>query len=336
MQFHFRDDGISPEAIEQLSNDELYYEDHDSERTITVIHENTDMPGELAFDIIKSKTDNSETVNECNTEVGESKERPDQKSCISEFFLNLLHDDSAKNMLTYVDMPRVIVTIEKLKELKGKTCREMENDKICGSVMTYNSSEKGAVSILSWSCPRGHTGIWRSSEVLKVAKNNNVYINDILTPAAVVLSGNNYYKFANFCQAMNLQIPSGQSYLNSQKHFITPTVAEFWDQMTSETRKFLAEQDVCLLGDGRSDSPGHSAKYCTYVMMDSKTEVVVDMQIVDKRETKGVSTNMEVFAAEKLLVHLKDKMHIAELVTDASTTVAKRVDELKGRHHNNM
>lgn len=290
----FRDDGISAEAIEGLSNGELYDEDHDSERTITVIHEDTDMPGELAFDIVTSNTDNSETVNHCNTEVDEIKETPDQKSCINERFLNLLHDDSAKNMLTYANMPRVIVTIEKLKELKGETCREMQNDKICGSVITYSSNEKGSVSILSWSCARGHSGIWRSSEVLKVTKNNNVYVNDILIPAAVVLSGNHYYKFSNLCQAMNLQIPSGQSYLNSQKHFIMPTVIELWDQMTSETRKFLAEQDVCLLGDGRSDSPGHSAKYCTYIMMDSDTEVVVDMQIVVKRETKGISTNMEV------------------------------------------
>ena len=297
-----------------------------------MIHENSDRPGELAFDIISSETDNSETIHDCYAEDDKSKERPDQKSCISELFLDLLRDDSAKNMLTYVNMPRVIVTIEKLKELKGKTCREMQNDKICGSILTYTSSERGAISILSWPCPRGHAGIWRSSEVLKVTNNNNVYVNDILIPAAVVLSGNNYYKLANFCQAMNLQIPSGQSYLNSQKHFITPTVAEFWDRMTSETRSFLAEQDVCLLRDGRSDSPGHSAKYCTYIMMDSRTEVVVDMQIVDKRETKGVSTNMEVFAAEKLLVRLKDKMHKTEFVTDASTTVAKRVDELKGRH----
>ncbi len=301
-----------------------------------MIHENTDIPGELAFDFITSKTDNSETVNDCSSEVDEIKETPDQKSCISELLLNLLHDDSVKNLLAYVNMPRVIVTIEKLKELKGETCREMENDKVCGSIMTYNSNEKGSVFILSWSCPRGHAGIWRSSEVLKVTKNNNVYVNDILIPAAVVLSGSQYYKFSNFCQAMNLQIPSGQSYLNYQKHFIAPTVAEFWDQITSETRKFLAEQDVCLLGDGRSDSPGHSAKYCTYIMMDSKTEVVVDMQIVDKRETKGVSTNMEVFAAEKLLVRLKDKMLIAELVTDASTTVAKRVDELKGRYQSKI
>ena len=160
--FLFRDDGISAEAIEELSNGELDNEDHDSERTITMIHENTDIPDELAFDFIKSKTDNSETVNDCSSEVDEIKETPDQKSCISELLLNLLHDDSVKNLLAYVNMPRVIVTIEKLKELKGETCREMENDKVCGSIMTYNSNEKGSVFILSWSCPRGHAGIWRS------------------------------------------------------------------------------------------------------------------------------------------------------------------------------
>lgn len=32
---------------------------------------------------------------------------------------------------------------------------------------------------------------------------------------------------------------------------------------------FFVGQDVCLAGDGRYDSPGHSARYCSYTLMDA-------------------------------------------------------------------
>ena len=37
---------------------------------------------------------------------------------------------------------------------------------------------------------------------------------------------------------------------------------------------------VVLGGDGRADSPGHSAKYGTYNMLDLDEDVVVDIQLV--------------------------------------------------------
>ena len=44
-------------------------------------------------------------------------------------------------------------------------------------------------------------------------------------------------------------------------------------------------EGVCLCRDGRNDSPGHSARYCVYTVMEHFTNVVVDFEVVDKRET---------------------------------------------------
>lgn len=52
-------------------------------------------------------------------------------------------------------------------------------------------------------------------------------------------------------------------------------------------------EEICLCGDGRNDSPGHSARYCFYTLMEHATKVVVDMAVVDKRETGGNSVTME-------------------------------------------
>ena len=48
-----------------------------------------------------------------------------------------------------------------------------------------------------------------------------------------------------------------------------------------------------MCGDGRNDSPGHSAKYCMCALMEQFLEIIVDVEVVDKRETGGVSTNMK-------------------------------------------
>ena len=37
---------------------------------------------------------------------------------------------------------------------------------------------------------------------------------------------------------------------------------------------------MVLIGDGRCDSPGHSAKYCTYTLMDSDSGKIVDTTVV--------------------------------------------------------
>ena len=56
-----------------------------------------------------------------------------------------------------------------------------------------------------------------------------------------------------------------------------------------------------MSGDGRSDSPGHCARYCTYVIMDQILKLVVDLTVLDCRETDGASTRMEKEGLVRLL-----------------------------------
>eukprot|EP00112_Aurelia_sp_Birch-Aquarium-sp1_P013136 Seg2779.3 transcript_id=Seg2779.3/GoldUCD/mRNA.D3Y31 product="hypothetical protein" protein_id=Seg2779.3/GoldUCD/D3Y31 len=63
--------------------------------------------------------------------------------------------------------------------------------------------------------------------------------------------------------------------------------------------------------------------------MEHFTKLIVDFNVTDKRETKGVSKNMEVYALKKLLEKLIDTITVAELITDASTSVAKLIRNMK-------
>ena len=56
--------------------------------------------------------------------------------------------------------------------------------------------------------------------------------------------------------------------------------------------EFLRGTNLQLFGDGRCDSPGYSAKYCTYSLMDSATDLILDYKLIQSSET-GSSVAME-------------------------------------------
>ena len=57
--------------------------------------------------------------------------------------------------------------------------------------------------------------------------------------------------------------------------------------------------------------------------METNTNVILYSETMDKREVPNKSPNMEQEAANRGLAHLKDKVNIVEITTDASTFVTK-------------
>lgn len=78
-----------------------------------------------------------------------------------------------------------------------------------------------------------------------------------------------------------------------------------------------------FLGDGRNDSPGYSAKFLTYTLMEHDSYTILDLQIVDKREVGRKSPNMEKEGLAKCLAAVEEAgITITELVTDAHRQIA--------------
>ena len=75
---------------------------------------------------------------------------------------------------------------------------------------------------------------------------------------------------------------------------------------------------MCLCGDGRNDSPGHSARYCVYTLMEQFINIVVDLEVIDKRETGGNSTGMEKETLRRLLERMATIFPFDEITSDAS------------------
>lgn len=87
---------------------------------------------------------------------------------------------------------------------------------------------------------------------------------------------------------------------------------------------------MSLARDGRCDSPGSSAKYCTYSLLDIDTDTIIYMETLDKREVALQSPNMEKEAVVQSIKHLHDNHNIIirELVTDGSSSVRKMLGKL--------
>ena len=65
----------------------------------------------------------------------------------------------------------MIVSVEKLMELKGPYCPSVTGNAMCGAAIPYSAKQVGAQVTLEWKCGKGHFGRWESSEVLSTKRN---------------------------------------------------------------------------------------------------------------------------------------------------------------------
>ena len=86
--------------------------------------------------------------------------------------------------------------------------------------------------------------------------------------------------------------------------------------------------EVVVSGDGRCDSPGKCAKFCTYTLMETSKNAILHCETVDKREVDNKSPNMEREAVDRAVKYLKDQVNMVEITTDSSTAVTKMLGKV--------
>lgn len=77
-------------------------------------------------------------------------------------------------------------------------------------------------------------------------------------------------------------------------YMITP-IEEYWQQHQLDTFKKVAGRSLVLAGDSRCDSPGFSAKYCTYSLLDTETNLIMHTVTLKRSE-------VHVYACSYILV----------------------------------
>ena len=66
--------------------------------------------------------------------------------------------------------------------------------------------------------------------------------------------------------------------------YLLPSISYIWDKYQQAVFDLLVSENTPLIlgRDGRADSPGHSAKFGTYSMIELNHNVVLDIQIVQE------------------------------------------------------
>ena len=104
---------------------------------------------------------------------------------------------------------------------------------------------------------------------------------NILLSAAILFSGvlpTKVMRMLRFYECVSI---SEATYFAHQSKFLQPSIFTVWNQnqalLFKELRK---EKRPLIIGDGRADSPGHSAKFGSYTFMELKNKAVIDIQLV--------------------------------------------------------
>lgn len=162
------------------------------------------------------------------------------------------------------------------------------------SVCRYCSAEctpvikffRGTFIYTSSKCLNGHEFTWSSQPC-----HNTLPWSNLFTATAILTSGCNATKVLQVFKNMNLQMFTARTYNRLQAYYVVPSATKTWDFEQSQLLTEIKDgpsQDVVVGGDARCDSPGYSAKYGTYTIMDLERNKILDFQLVQVKHSDGI------------------------------------------------
>ena len=139
---------------------------------------------------------------------------------------------------------------------------------------------------------------------------------NLLVAAAILFCGLTFMGISNLAKLLNLAMFSESTFYRLQKEYLFPVIHTNYVMQHDAVLEFLRGNDLKLSGDGRCDSPGYSAKYCTYSLMDSATDLILDYRLIQSSET-GSSVAMEKEGLRRSLNYLLEQgVSIVTIATD--------------------
>ena len=201
---------------------------------------------------------------------------------------------------------------------------------LCGSrVLSTAVRYSGAALAVEYMCAMGHRHIWRSGEIFHRKPHINIGI-----AASSMLSGVGYAKIKSVFGLLQIPIITKKKFYLLGRTWLFPVISTKYRTMKESTLSELKNSnDLMLSGDGQFDSPGYSAKYCTYTMMQCETNKVIDFFIIQKGQYDG---ELEKQACEELLNILinEDKLPVNSFVSDCHGPIAKMIrEQYPGLYH---
>jgi len=167
---------------------------------------------------------------------------------------------------------KFIVFESKMKELFARYVRCPN----CGkNVQAAKLTTKGSVATIDCHGCCEQTVHWQTQPFVRSMGAGN-----LLLSAGILFTGNDFSNFASIAKATNLQIFSQRNFTSTQKKYLFPVVNKNFKEHQEEVLNDVRNTEVVAGGDGRCDSPAHSAKYGTYSIVDTNNSKVLDFLLV--------------------------------------------------------
>ncbi|KAM7300582.1 uncharacterized protein ISCGN_016193 [Ixodes scapularis] len=160
-------------------------------------------------------------------------------------------------------------------------------------------------------CPKQHKEVWCSQPLVE-----GKALGNILFCSAILFSGSSPTKVIRLLSLMGVKTLQKTQFFKFQRCYLLPAVQEVWESEQNLMVQASRGQKLCLSGDGRADSPGHSADFGTYTLMDVNRNRVFHIELVKSTEVSS-SNRMEKEGLARAFSSLESKnVEVDMLVTD--------------------
>ena len=136
----------------------------------------------------------------------------------------------------------------------------------------------GSFLRITQSCSRcGYRFIWDSQPYIGSTPAGNILISAAILYSSVIPA-----KALRVFQTLNCSSISRKTFFRHQSRYLQPAIYHVWSQQQNALLEEMKAQKKKLTigGDGRADSPGHSAKYGTYSLLELSCNKIIDFQLV--------------------------------------------------------
>ena len=268
--------------------------------------------------VVIKETNTSITTSDSEQAVHDdySSSSDDEKSDSDDDFVSSELDTSDESEGEDLKNERKFIVFESMLDQLFISC------KTCGSLCEIEKFNTGSMVTIKATCCNNHTFQWRSQPEL-----HNKPAGNILIPAATVITGGTYESTKQFANALNLNFVNKDQFYNVQDKIVFPVINNVYEKQRKDVTETIKKEDtpVNLCGDGRSDSPGHNAKYGTYSLMDETSGKIVDFSLVHVSEVSSSNAMENEGCQRSLNKVINQNVKIRSLTTDRHTQITSEM-----------
>ncbi|XP_049521742.1 uncharacterized protein LOC125944725 [Dermacentor silvarum] len=204
------------------------------------------------------------------------------------------------------------VTTKKYIVFESCLMELLKRCRVCGaSESRVDIAATGTMISATIKCAKNHETKWSSQPMAK-----GKALGNLLLCCAILFTGSSPTKVIRLLSVMGVQSLQKTQYFQYQRCYLLPAVEQAWQSQQKSVIEEARHQPRSLAGDGRCDTPGHSADFGTYTLLDTELNKIMHTELVKSTEVSS-SNKMEKEGLERALDHLIELgLHIDSLVTD--------------------